>query len=383
MTTSVKLRHGRWEPAVFPMDDVAGALPVGPLRLDALQARAAGPFVEVAAGEALPADTALAWTADAVFSAATVAALGAAARSHGIVVQAAVRKGTPLWHSATRLLEPHLQVAGDLPLPLWAGPLGGQRALTSGDAAAAFPDARAVAVCDEDGAVSVRVPPYGRAPHIVTIPAVDKLGGRLLHWLHLLELSLAALETERRALGLTTGRNRFFGRVDIHPTATVIGSILEAGVKVEPHASVIDSWLGKDVLVADHSVVHSSVIGDRCRSLVDTSLRRVVAMSGSTLSNIGFSDSVIGRDVFLTTSVATFASPGTDAQVEGRDTGRALLGAAIGARCILGSRALLQAGTALPPGLLVVARPEEAASKLDDEGLARATMLRGDRSTQV
>jgi carbonic anhydrase/acetyltransferase-like protein (isoleucine patch superfamily) len=158
----------------------------------------------------------------------------------------------------------------------------------------------------------------------------------------------------------------------------VIGSIIESGARLEPHASVIDSFVGKDALVADHSVIHTSVIGDRCRTLVDTSLRRVVAMPDSTLSNLGISDLVIGRNVFLTMSVGTFGPlPGHNAFVDGKDTGRAFLGGAIGARCILGSRALLGAGTALPPGLLIVARPGESVAKLDDEGLARAGSMRG------
>ena len=281
MTTSVnaRLRQPAWEPSLFPLDEPAAALIVGRLRLDALQAREAGGAVDVPVNQVLPAGTQVAWAADAVFSRATLAALKDAAAAHGGIVQAAVKRGTPLWRSATRLLDVEgIADNGSLRLPLWAGPMGGRLAVVSGDAVDAFPDAVALSVCDEDSAVCVRVPPYGRPPHVVEIPSVSKLGGRLLHWLHLLELSLAALASERRALGLTGGRNRFYGNVDIHPTATVIGSILEDGVKVEPHASVIDSWLGRGVLVADHSVVHTSVIADRCRSLVDTSLRRVVAM---------------------------------------------------------------------------------------------------------
>ena len=104
-------------------------------------------------------------------------------------------------------------------------------------------------------------------------------------------------------------------------------------------------------------------------------------MPDSTLSNLNLADVVIGRNAFVTTAVATFGpAPGQDVVVEGRATGRPVLGAAIGARCILGSRALLQAGTALPPGLLIVARAEEAAGKLDDAGLARATMMLGERA---
>jgi hypothetical protein len=355
--TSARLRHERFDARIFPLDEPAAALLVGAGPLEALQ----GLSVDVAGAARIPEGVDVAFSADAVFSPATVDALRRAAQ--GRVVQAAIQQGTPLWRSATRMRP----VDGDLPIPLWAGPL-------SGRTAAELADAVPVAVCDEATCDVVRVPPYGKAPHTIEIPRVTRLGGRIVHWLDLLELSLAALATQR------TGRNQLRGDVDIHPTATVINSILEDGVKVEPHASVIDSYLGKNVLVADHSVVHTCVIGDGCRSLVDTSLRRIVAMAGSTLSNVGFSDSVIGREVFLTTSVATFARPGVDVTIEGVDTGRALVGAAIGARCVLGSRALMAAGMALPPGLLVVARPEEAASKLDDAGLARATMVRGDPS---
>lgn len=360
--TFARLRHETSERRIFPLDEPAGSLLVGSARLEALQ----GPADDVIG--AIPPGVDVAFTANAVFSPATVDALRKAATG-GRVVQAAIKKGTPLWRSATRMRP----VDGDVRIPLWAGPLEGRAHRYDGPAVDALGDVDVVTVCDEDTCVPVRVPPYGKAPHTLEIPKVARLGGELLHWLDLLELSLAALFTR------LDGKNRL-GDVDIHPTATVLNSILEDGVKVEPHASVIDSYLGKDVLVADHSVVHSSVIGAGCRSLVDTSLRRIVAMPGSTLSNLGFSDSVIGADVFLTTSVATFARPGVDVVVEGHDTGRALLGAAIGARCVLGSRALLAAGTALPPGLLVVARPEEAAVKLDDAGLARATMLRGDPS---
>jgi carbonic anhydrase/acetyltransferase-like protein (isoleucine patch superfamily) len=269
----------------------------------------------------------------------------------------------------------------DLRLPLWAGPLAGESAKLDVDPVDAFPGAAVVAVCDEDSADVVRVPPYGRAPHTLALPRVAKLGGRLRHWVDVLELSLAAKESARVRLGLVDGKNDIRGKVDIHPTATVIGSILEDGVRLEQHASVIDSYVGTGALVADHSVIHSCVVGERCRTLVDTSLRRCVAMEDSTLSNLGMSDVILGKHVFLTMSVATFGpDPGSDVVVDGIDTHRAVLGGAVGSRCVLGSRALWRAGVALPPGILVVARPGEAVAKLDDAGLARAASMRGDRT---
>jgi carbonic anhydrase/acetyltransferase-like protein (isoleucine patch superfamily) len=392
----LRLRRAAWEPAIFPLDEAAGAVLVGGLPLAALQdeaARGAGLVpaeLDVTAPVALPAGTGAACAPDAVFSTATVRALQRAARAApaGGIVQAAVAADTPLGRAARRLAPPDAR-GGLLRLPLWAGALGGLTPTLAADPADAFPAAKPVAVCDEDSALQVRVPPHGRPPHMLEIPRVLALGGRLIHWLHVLELSLAALETRRLELGLVDRRgdgekNRLGKGVDIHPTATVIGSILDDGVRVEPHASVVGSFVGKDALVADHSVIHTCVIGDRCRTLVDTSLRRVVAMPGSTLSNLGLSDVVIGGDVFLTTAVATFDQrPGEDAVVDGQDTGRAFVGAAIGARCVLGTRALLRAGVALPPGLLVVARPGEAALKLDEPGLRRSNMIRGQRLENV
>lgn len=385
----MRLRHPAWEPAVFPLAEPAASVLVGGPPLLALQLEAAAaegaPVADVPADAPLPAGTQSAWTADAVFSGATLAALREEGRRRKRPVQAAIRAHTPLWRAASRLHP----ITGDLPLPLWAGPLGGRVADVTGAPAAAFPDAEAVPLCDEATALAVRVPPHGLPPHVIHIPRVRRLGGQVRHWLHALDLSLAALETRKLERKLTddagaSDRNVLLGDADIHPTATVLGSILDHGVKVEAHASVVGCFLGKDVLVADHSVLHTAVLGDGCRTLVDTSLRRIVAMGGSTLSNLALADVIIGREVFLTTAVATFdPTPGADVVVDGRDTGRAVLGGAIGARCVLGTRALLKAGVALPPGLLVVARPGEAVLKLDDASLARAHMLRGRWSEHV
>jgi NDP-sugar pyrophosphorylase family protein len=168
----------------------------------------------------------------------------------------------------------------------------------------------------------------------------------------------------------------------VHPTAIVERSILGANVRIEAHASVIDSVIGDDVHIADHSVIHTSAIGDRCRTLVDTHLRRVVAMPGSTLSNLDMQDAVFGAGVFLTTGVAFFPDgPGRNVVVDGRDSGRAVGNGAVGKGAILGSRALFRCGVAVPAGALVVARPEEAVGKFDAGSLGRAAMILGDRGT--
>ncbi len=374
---AVRLRHAPWDAPIAPLDEAPGALLVGDTTLALLQERAcaaAGLVVcDLDVGTPLPPAARVAFGAGAVFSPAALARLLAAA---GSPLQAAIAPGTPLARAVARM-----RGEAALRVPLWAGALGGLRVDVDGVAAAALGDATPAVVADEGGAVRARVPPHGRAPHVVEVPAVRRLCGELTHWLEALELSLAALQTRRLELGLGEGRNLLGKKVDVHPTAYVSGSILEDGVRLEPHASVVDSYVGKDVLVADHTVIAGCVIGAGCRTLVDTSVRRVVAQPGSTVSNLGLSDAILGREVFLTTAVSFFGpAPGEDVVVEGRDTGRALLGGAVGARAVLGARALLAAGLALPAGIIVVSKPDEAAAKLDEAGLARARMQRGSRA---
>lgn len=378
--TAVRLCHAAWDAPLAPLDEPPGAILVGDLPLARWQERACAAVglgvVDIDAGAALPAGARVAFSAGAVFSSEAVARLLASSAALG---QATLAPDTPLARAVTRM-----RGAEALRVPLWAGALAGRAAVVDGRPADAFGAATQLVVADEDGARRERVPPHGRPPHVVEIPVVRRLCGEIGHWLDALELSLAALATRRLELRLDTGSNRQGAKVDIHPTAYVSGSILEDGVRLEPHASVIDSFVGKGALIADHSVIAGCVIGERCRTLVDTSLRRVVAQPGSTLSNLGLSDVVIGRDVFLTTAVSFYGpAPGQDVEVEGRDTRRALLGGAIGARAVLGARALLAAGLALPPGIIVVSKPDEAAAKLDDAGLARAHMRMGDRASDV
>ncbi|MFZ9890044.1 MAG: hypothetical protein ACO3JL_21310, partial [Myxococcota bacterium] len=147
---------------------------------------------------------------------------------------------------------------------------------------------------------------------------------------------------------------------------------------------VMRSFLGEGVHVADHAVIADCVIGPGSHTLVDTHLRRVVAMGGSTLSNLGTSDLLLGREVFLTTGVAFFGGePSRTVVVEGADTHRPVLGGCVGHKVTLGARALFAAGVAVPSGTVVVGRPDEAAQKLDERGLLRAHMRFGDPTSDA
>lgn len=390
-------------PVIFPFNDDARALLFGGPTLRALQddeARAAGcAIVDVDEDAPLPAGTVALLAADVVVNAAALTRLLSSPAGGAGLVQAAVARGTPLWRCSTRLLDDDAvpsSSAGDLLVPLVAGDLSGRPASFAalsgsatdrvmGSAGGATP----LVVADEAGAVVVDVRPYGPPPHQLHLADVERLLGRPTHWLHVLELSLAALQTRLRqhrrggrgrVVRLGTGKER----ARVHPTAYVDNCVLGPKSVVEAHASVVDSVVGADVIVADHTVVHGSVIGERCRTLVDTHLRRVVAMPGSTLSNLDMQDAIFGREIFLTTGVAFFADgPGRNVVVDGTDSGRAVLSGAIGARAVLGSRALFASGVALPAQALVVARAGEAIGKLDEASLARSSMRLGDRARDV
>jgi carbonic anhydrase/acetyltransferase-like protein (isoleucine patch superfamily) len=365
-------------PVIAPLDEETTELLFGGETLTAHAATAAAALgldlVRIAADEPIPA-AAVAVVDDDVLFDATVLRRLLSSSSPQPIRQAAIAAGTALHRASTVPLAP----TGDLAVPLWAGAVGGHRV----DRLDEVDDIGVVVVADDPGVHAVDVRPYGPAPHRLELVDVNSLLGWPRHWLHVLELSLAALRLRvRRASPVVRAERRRGQR--IHPTARVERSVLGDHVVVEAHAAVIDSVLGDDVLVGDHSVIHTSVIGPRCRTLVDTHLRRVVAMAGSTLSNLDMQDALFGREVFLTTGVAFFHDgPGRCVEVDGVDTGRPVLSGAIGRRAVLGSRALFRSGIALPAGALIVARPEEAIGRFDERSLAQAAMRLGDRAVDV
>jgi carbonic anhydrase/acetyltransferase-like protein (isoleucine patch superfamily) len=355
---------------LFPLEQPAAALWFGGKTLRAWQDDAAAAcgldVVDVAVGDAVPPDVVAHVAADVLCNGATLASVLAEARRSGHPVRAALPAKTALGRASMR--PGHVGDGDVLALPLVAG-------------AGLHDDAKAWCI-DDAGAVDIDVRPWGESPHVLALPRTARLLGWPRHWLQVLDLSLAALQTRLLGGEANVRRRRGASAPKIHPTAIVENSILGDGVRIEAHACVIDSVVGDDVLVADHSVIHTSAMGPRCRTLVDTHLRRVVAMGGSTLSNLDMQDALFGEDVFLTTGVAFFAEgPGTNVVVDGVDSGRAVLGGAIGRGAILGSRALFRCGIALPAGVLVVARPEEAVGRFDAGSLGRAAMILGDRQT--
>lgn len=368
---------------LFPFGEPASRLPLLDVSLRDHQDRelyraGLGRAVDVGPGDAIPVGVTVAFREDTAFTADTLIALLEETRD-GSLRQVAVPPGTALFdfvaplHHTARQAEP-------FPCGLFGGALGG----LGRDREDRLGAAPLAPLCDEADSEEHLVAPAGPAPHLLRVPRCRRLAGRVSHWLHLLNLNHALLVAERERLGATSGRNHWEGRAAIHPTALVEDSIIASRVVIEQGASVMRCFLGEGVHVADHAVLADCVIGPGSHTLVDTHLRRVVAMGGSTLSNLGTSDLLLGREVFLTTGVAFFGGePGRTVVVDGADTRRPVLGGCVGHKVTLGARALFAAGVAVPSGTVVVGRPDEAAQKLDERGLARAHMRFGDPRTDA
>jgi NDP-sugar pyrophosphorylase family protein len=159
---------------------------------------------------------------------------------------------------------------------------------------------------------------------------------------------------------------------DIHPTARVENSLVGGGARIGARAYVKDSILGDSVVVGDCTKFNNCVVGDRCHSLSDSYFSGCTFYPDSTLANVGLFNSVIGRNVFLTTAVICLGES-TSGPVsvfhDGgmRPTGRFILGSCLGHDTMLGTRAIFMPGLALPNGVIVVMPPGEGVHKVPSD----------------
>ncbi|MFZ9889321.1 MAG: hypothetical protein ACO3JL_17650, partial [Myxococcota bacterium] len=267
---------------LFPFGEAAARLPLLDVSLRDHQDRelyraGLGRAVDVRPDEAIPPGVMVAFRDDAVFSDATVRAL-LEETCGGELRQVAVPPGTALF-DFVQPLQPGASRGAPFGCGLWGGDLGGLGADRSGR----LVKAPLLSLCDEQGSEDHLVAPAGPSPHLLRVPRCHRIAGRITHWLHLLNLNHALLVAERERVGATSRRNHWEGRATVHPTALVEDSIIASRVVIEQGASVMRSFLGEGVHVADHAVIADCVIGPGSHTLVDTHLRRVVAMGGSTL----------------------------------------------------------------------------------------------------
>jgi acetyltransferase-like isoleucine patch superfamily enzyme len=332
--------------SIAPLGCGAGALEVGNTTVRGWQDRVCAEvgvsIVDVPHGLPLPGVT-VAFGDDVVFSAATLRRM---------------MKGTTPIRALGHDNSPQRLFAPDAGFSLCAGNL-------QGVIAGQWPGV--AHLIDEEDVEVIDVRPYGTPPHQQRWYRGPHLCAELTDW----------AATWHGLLGIRREmiRQPHIGRrCRIHPTALVRNSVLGDGCVIEAHASVINSVLGDRVTVAGNTIVVDSMFANDCRTLLDSHLRRVVSMSGATLSNVGLIDVIVGARAFMTTGVGFFPNgPGCDVRAAGRRLSH--VGGAIGAGAVLGARALLRAGSVVPAGAMLVIRPDEAASKLTEAGLANTAMM--------
>lgn len=238
----------------------------------------------------------------------------------------------------------------------------------------------------------IRTQGLGPPPGVTLLPRAREVVAHIHCWPHLLWFGQLWPHAARAAVlpdtMLQDGNNVVGNNVRVHPTALVERSVLSDNTEVEAHATVMDSVLCPGARVADHTAVHHSVLGKDCATLADSLLRRVVALPGSTISNVDLREVLLGRGVFITSGVIFFTgqhgsmAPYGQSPETLRDSGKAELGGAVGHRCVLGARAMFEPGRALPGGVVIVMRPEEGVLGVPQE-LAPGTLLAWDNAALV
>ena len=154
------------------------------------------------------------------------------------------------------------------------------------------------------------------------LPRTTMLAADVRHWVHLVWINHQLPWVRLREYwedhpGLkrvwrSRGRNRYrraarlsvIGKnCDIHPTATVEGSILGDKVTLGAFTSVRDSIIADGVEVSEHTKFLRCVVGKKCHTLNDSYFMGCTFYPDSTLANVIIRNSILGRRVFLTTGV--------------------------------------------------------------------------------
>lgn len=220
------------------------------------------------------------------------------------------------------------------------------------------------------------LPRLGPGPHHLELPDDGVLAAHLEHWCHLLWVApllvpLLLGRGGRRHLSPGAQRSSVLlgKKVVLHPRAFLEGSVIDDEVELGSGCVVKDSFVGGQSRLADLSKLRGCALGPGAITLVDTNLVEVVSLGGGTLANLLLRETILGRNVFLTTGVLfqTDALEGT-IHVEHRgqwvDSGRRQLGGCVGHGAVLGARTIVAPGRALPNRVVVVMRKEEGVQRI-------------------
>jgi carbonic anhydrase/acetyltransferase-like protein (isoleucine patch superfamily) len=211
------------------------------------------------------------------------------------------------------------------------------------------------------------LPRVGPPPHHLDLPADGKIAAHVEHWVHLLWLSPLLVPALRART-----KHPIAKTAQVHPSAYVEDSVIGEGAVIGAKCSLRGSYVGARANLADFSKLTYSVIGDDTSTLGDASFSHVVALGGGTLTSFFMKDTLLGKNVFLTSGVI-FWSESIDGTIfvehNGRmiDTKRKVLGGCAGHGCVLGARTIVAPGKALPNRVTVVMRKEEGVQRIEDQ----------------
>ena len=207
----------------------------------------------------------------------------------------------------------------------------------------------------------------GPPPHHLDLPAGGAIAAHLEHWVH--RVWIAPLLVP--ALLSHLGKKSFVAKTaSVHHTAHVEGSVIGEGASIGADCSVHGSYVGPRSALSDFTKVTRSVLGQETHTLADANFHFAVAFGGGTLSNLLLRDSILGRNVFLTSGVI-FWNEGIERTIRVLhrgaliDTERKNVGGCAGHGCILGARTIVAPGRALPNRTTVVMRREEGVMRCD------------------
>lgn len=221
------------------------------------------------------------------------------------------------------------------------------------------------------------LPRLGPAPHEAPTAMGGPFAAHLEHWAHLLWIAplwvprLSADGPGRRVRGRRSrAPSRVAKTADVHPSAYLEGAVIAEGAEVGAGCVLRHTYVGPNSRLSDFTKAAHCVLGEDTHTLADATFEHVVALGGGTLTNLLLQDSLLGRQVFLTTGVVFWRDAlGETISVERDgawvDTGRRVLGGCAGHGSVLGARTILAPGRALPNRTTVVMRKAEGVHRVD------------------
>jgi carbonic anhydrase/acetyltransferase-like protein (isoleucine patch superfamily) len=251
-----------------------------------------------------------------------------------------------------------------------------------------------------------RMPTLGRETKIFRFPITSSIATHLVHWVTLLRLNslqwgvrwmehmradpLAFASKSVRAVHesqginpyrIMSGINVIGGNCSIHPTAWIEASFIGSNVSIGAGATIRNSIVGDGAVIGDQGYLMNSVIGPDCFVTDCTALIWVTSYPGSSIGNLKMQMALIGRDTYLGVwSSFLDAKFLGDIMVEHRgalvSSGTSFLGSCVGHNCVMGGKALIMPGRAIPNGTFMVTRPDEAIVEIPPDLPAGVPMIR-------